>query len=155
MLDILDTAGQEEYGAMRETYMSSGQGFVLVYAIIDQHSFDEVAALYEQLAAAKGSRDVPVVLIGNKCDLDGDRVVEKADAEALVRDKMPGAVFLEASAKTNTNVEAAFVELVRLINKKQGTAVVAENASQEQSKAAEQPKEEEKKKKKKKGCMIL
>ena len=42
LLDILDTAGQEEYSAMRDQYMRTGQGFLIVYSIVSRNSFDEV-----------------------------------------------------------------------------------------------------------------
>ena len=48
LLDILDTAGQEEYSAMRDQYMRTGQGFLLVYAITSRSSFDEITAFRER-----------------------------------------------------------------------------------------------------------
>ena len=44
LLDILDTAGQEEYSAMRDQYMRTGQGFLCTYAITSRSSFDEITA---------------------------------------------------------------------------------------------------------------
>lgn len=49
LLDVLDTAGQEEYGAMREQYMRSGEGFLLVYSITSRASFEEVSTFHQQI----------------------------------------------------------------------------------------------------------
>jgi small GTP-binding protein len=129
MLDILDTAGQEEYGAMRDSYMRDGQGFVLVYSITDNNSFEDVLKIYDQLVRTKGNDlKTPVVLVGNKCDLEEERAVEKSDGEALARDKMNGCPFLETSAKTNLNVEQVFVQLVRRVNQVRAEKTPAETA---------------------------
>src|SRR5438128_9220601 len=48
LLDILDTAGQEEYSAMRDQYMRTGEGFLLVYAITSRASFEETTTFREQ-----------------------------------------------------------------------------------------------------------
>ncbi|XP_027632284.1 ras-related protein R-Ras isoform X2 [Tupaia chinensis] len=72
-LDILDTAGQEEFGAMREQYMRAGHGFLLVFAINDRQSFNEVGKLFTQILRVKDRDDFPIVLVGNKADLDAQR----------------------------------------------------------------------------------
>lgn len=157
MLDILDTAGQEEFGAMREQYMQNGQGFILVYSITDQTSFEDISTMYDTLVATKGTSKVPVVLVGNKCDLNAERAVETSEAEKVVAEKMQGVKFLEASAKDNINVDDIFIALVREINSMHGgptdqTAAAAGTASGDQAAAAPP---EEKKKKKKGGCSLL
>lgn len=68
-LDILDTAGQEEYSAMGDQYMRTGEGFLLVFAVDDAKSFAKVSHCREQIRRVKDSDDVPIVLVGNKCDL--------------------------------------------------------------------------------------
>uniref|UniRef100_A0A8I3PIP7 RAS related n=1 Tax=Canis lupus familiaris TaxID=9615 RepID=A0A8I3PIP7_CANLF len=74
-LDILDTAGQEEFGAMREQYMRAGHGFLLVFAINDRQSFNEVGKLFTQILRVKDRDDFPIVLVGNKADLETQRQV--------------------------------------------------------------------------------
>ena len=54
LLDVLDTAGQEEYSAMREQYMRSGEGFLLVYSITSRSSFEEVQTFFQQILRVKG-----------------------------------------------------------------------------------------------------
>merc|ERR1711879_576935 len=63
LLDILDTAGQEEFSSMQDQWMRDGRGFLLVYSITDQNSFDEAMQLYDKILRCKDATDVPVVLV--------------------------------------------------------------------------------------------
>jgi len=115
LLDILDTAGQEEYSAMRDQYMRTGQGFLCVYAITSRTSFDEVSAFRDQILRVKDADKVPIVICGNKCDLEAERQVSKNEGADLA--KSFDCPFLETSAKARINVEEAFFALVREIRK--------------------------------------
>eukprot|EP01123_Difflugia_compressa_P002301 TRINITY_DN12_c0_g1_i2.p1 TRINITY_DN12_c0_g1~~TRINITY_DN12_c0_g1_i2.p1 ORF type:complete len:194 (+),score=33.68 TRINITY_DN12_c0_g1_i2:91-672(+) len=116
LLDILDTAGQQEYSAMRDQYMRTGQGFILTYSITSRHSFDEASSVFrEQILRVKDADKVPMVLCGNKCDLENERQVTKIEAETLA--KSWGSPFYETSALARINVENAFYDLVREIRK--------------------------------------
>jgi len=115
LLDILDTAGQEEYSAMRDQYMRTGQGFIMVYAITSRSSFDEIASFREQILRVKDKDKVPMILVGNKCDLETERQVTTGEGQDLA--KSFGCPFFESSAKTRVNVEECFYELVREIRK--------------------------------------
>ena len=74
-LDILDTAGQEEFSAMREQYMRSGEGFLLVFSLSDRRSFEDAARFHKEILRVKDRDEFPVMLVGNKADLDSQRVV--------------------------------------------------------------------------------
>ncbi|KAE8622862.1 hypothetical protein XENTR_v10005417 [Xenopus tropicalis] len=113
LLDILDTAGQEEYSAMRDQYMRTGEGFLCVFAINNSKSFADINAYREQIKRVKDSDDVPMVLVGNKCDLPS-RTVDTKQAQELARSY--GIPFIETSAKTRQGVEDAFYTLVREIH---------------------------------------
>jgi len=113
VLAVLDTAGQEEYSAMRGQYMAQGKGFLLCYAITSRDSFDEVKALYELVLQAKDSERFPMVLVATKCDLEDHRKVSKEEGIALA--KTWGCPFVESSAKERINVEESFCTLVREI----------------------------------------
>lgn len=114
MLDIMDTAGQEEYGPLRDQYMKTGQGFLIVYSITGRSTFEQAQVLKTHIERLNEEMKVPSVLVGNKSDLEDARQVTieegKAKAEEL------GTGFIETSAKTDNNVLEAFQSLVRLIN---------------------------------------
>jgi len=113
-LDILDTAGQDEYAAMREQYMVGGEGFLLVFAINSRNSFTEVREFHEQILRVKDVEKFPIVVAGNKCDLgDRQRKVTKEEGQQLC-DQL-GVPFFETSAKSAINVEESFYQIVREI----------------------------------------
>jgi len=114
MLEILDTAGTEQFTAMRDLYMKNGQGFVLVYSIIAQSTFNDLPDLREQILRVKDKDQVPMVLVGNKCDLQDQRVITTDQGRDLANKF--GCAFLEASAKARINVDAIFHDLIRQIN---------------------------------------
>jgi len=115
LLDILDTAGQEEFSSMQDQWMRDGKGFLLVYNITSRPTFDEVSNLYDKILRTKDTDKVPIVLVGNKCDLKDERQVKYEEGAALA--KTWGCPFFETSAKKKYNNEACFFELVREIRK--------------------------------------
>ncbi|KAF3829967.1 hypothetical protein GH733_001392, partial [Mirounga leonina] len=74
---VLDTAGQEEFGAMREQYMRTGEGFLLVFSVTDRGSFEEIYKFQRQILRVKDRDEFPMILIGNKADLDHQRQVRR------------------------------------------------------------------------------
>lgn len=114
LLDILDTAGQEEYSAMRDQYMRTGEGFLLVFAVNNAESFEDIAMYREQIRRVKDADDVPMVLVGNKCDLQTRSVDPRAVKELTQNYNIP---FVETSAKTRMGVDNAFHALVREIRR--------------------------------------
>ncbi|XP_022241086.1 ras-like protein 2 [Limulus polyphemus] len=119
-LDILDTAGQEEFSAMREQYMRSGEGFLLVFSITDRNSIEHSMKLFKHnsnhsILRVKDRDEFPMLLVGNKCDLEHQRMVSQNDIQQLANQlKIP---YMECSAKHRLNVDAAFHDLVRHVRK--------------------------------------
>ncbi|KAM3123749.1 hypothetical protein ACQ2H7_002974 [Candidozyma auris] len=113
-LEILDTAGVAQFTAMRELYIKSGKGFLLVYSVTDENSLTELLALREQVLRIKDSDNVPMVLIGNKSDLEEDRVLSVEDG-VKVSQQWGSVPFYETSAMYKTNVDEAFIDVVRQI----------------------------------------
>jgi small GTP-binding protein len=98
MLEILDTAGTEQFTAMRELYMKTGQGFLLVFSITSRSSLEELSELREQIIRIKDDEHVPIVIVGNKSDLEGDRMVSRSKAFALSQ-SWGDAPYYETSAR--------------------------------------------------------
>lgn len=115
LLDILDTAGQEEYSAMREQYMRTGEGFLLVYAINDQNSFDEIKGFHSQILRVKDTDNFPMILVGNKADLENERAISNQDRTEL--GKTLKIKTIETSAKMRIHVDQCFYDLVRQIRR--------------------------------------
>eukprot|EP01097_Dermamoeba_algensis_P004253 TRINITY_DN280_c0_g1_i2.p1 TRINITY_DN280_c0_g1~~TRINITY_DN280_c0_g1_i2.p1 ORF type:complete len:191 (+),score=27.44 TRINITY_DN280_c0_g1_i2:141-713(+) len=114
MLEILDTAGQEDFTILRDTYIRGGEGFVLVYSITSSESFQQIPPLITQILEVKEvDTGVPAVLVGNKCDLEGDRRVSRQDGEELA--KKHKLAFFESSAALRINIDEVFEELVKEI----------------------------------------
>uniref|UniRef100_H2Y3T6 Small monomeric GTPase n=1 Tax=Ciona intestinalis TaxID=7719 RepID=H2Y3T6_CIOIN len=113
-LDILDTAGQEEFSAMREQYMRSGEGFLLVFSVADKLSFNEIHNFHRQILRVKDRDEFPMILVGNKCDLETPpRCVTTSEAKAMAKEF--GVPYIETSAMLKINVDQAFYDLVRSI----------------------------------------
>ncbi|KOS21594.1 Protein ras-2 [Escovopsis weberi] len=133
MLEVLDTAGQEEYTALRDQWIRDGEGFVLVYSIASRSSFSRIKRFHHQiqrvkesvasspsypgspLSAANPQLPVPIMLVGNKSDRVTEREVSTQEGHALARDL--GCEFVEASAKNCINVEKAFYDVVRILRR--------------------------------------
>lgn len=113
LLDLLDTAGQEEYSAMRDQYMRTGQGFLMLYAITSRSSFEEISVFHDQILRVKDTDKVPMIVCGNKCDMEAERQV--TTQEGLELSHKYNIPFLETSAKCRINVDDAFFEIVRQI----------------------------------------
>jgi Ras-related protein Rap-1B len=99
---------------MRELYMKTGQGFLLVFSITSMSSLYELQELREQIRRIKEDDNVPMVLVGNKSDLEDDRAVPRARAFKLSQE-WGGVPYYEASARRRANVDETFVDLCRQI----------------------------------------
>lgn len=111
VLEILDTAGTEQFASMRDLYIKNGQGFVVVYSITCHQTFQDIKNMKEQIVRVKGSDRVPILLVGNKVDIEHQREVSKQEGIALAQ--LWNSPFMEASAKSRHNVNEVFAEIVR------------------------------------------
>ncbi|KAK9447376.1 GTPase NRas precursor [Limtongia smithiae] len=118
-LEILDTAGQEEYSALKDQWIRDGEGFVLVYAITSRTSYNRIPVILSQIERLKHPATpedaVPFIIIGTKSDRVTEREVSYQEGSALA--KKLNCEFFEASAKNNINVERAFTEAVKITRK--------------------------------------
>ncbi|PGH16754.1 hypothetical protein AJ80_05069 [Polytolypa hystricis UAMH7299] len=100
-----------------ELYMKQGQGFLLVFSITSMSSLTELAELREQIIRIKEDENVPLVIVGNKSDLEEDRAVSRSRAFALSQE-WGSAPYYEASARRRSNVNEVFIDLCRQIIRK-------------------------------------
>uniref|UniRef100_A0A336LHG5 CSON010251 protein n=1 Tax=Culicoides sonorensis TaxID=179676 RepID=A0A336LHG5_CULSO len=115
---LVDTAGQDEYSIFPAQYSMDFHGYVLVYSITSQKSFEVIQIIYEKLLDAMGKAYVPVVLVGNKTDLHQERAVSTEEGKKLADSWK--AQFLETSAKQNESVTDIFHLLLVQIEKDNG-----------------------------------
>ena len=114
-LEILDTAGQEEFWHLTDYYLQQREAFILVYSIADEGSYQTVREFVGKIKETLGP-DAPIVIVGNKVDLeDCRRVTEKCQD---ILEEFRYSSWFETSAKYNKSVVEAFHELVRLIWKR-------------------------------------
>ena len=110
-LEILDTAGQDDYQTMLDTWIEFGNCYLLVYSIDDVESFKQVKKKYDRICQVKAGQQFSVVIVGNKCDLsDSVRKVKKEEGENYAKSNKLG--FVEASALNKINVREAFINVV-------------------------------------------
>ncbi|KAF0977481.1 hypothetical protein FDP41_003473 [Naegleria fowleri] len=101
----------EHYDRWREEkHITNSNGFLLVYSITDRKTFEEIIDFYERLKK-KDCEHIPMVLVGNKCDLELERVISLD--EGKLHAKQLGIPFMETSAKEGLNVNDAFITLVK------------------------------------------
>ncbi|XP_065262683.1 GTP-binding protein Rit2 [Emys orbicularis] len=123
-LDILDTAGQAEFTAMRDQYMRGGEGFIICYSITDRQSFQEAAEFKELIYRVRHTYDIPLVLVGNKIDLEEFRQVSTEEGMSLAREY--SCSFFETSAALRFYIDDVFHGLVREIRRKESSLPLTE-----------------------------
>ena len=116
-IQIWDTAGQERYRAITSSYFKGSNGCFIVYDITNEASFNNIENWYEQIQK-ETSKDIAILLVGNKCDLEDERKVpiEKGKEKA----QNLNCAFFETSALKKINIDKIFEELVNNIYEKTG-----------------------------------
>mmetsp|Transcript_8761 Transcript_8761/g.13093 ORF Transcript_8761/g.13093 Transcript_8761/m.13093 type:complete len:205 (-) Transcript_8761:305-919(-) len=114
-LQIWDTAGQESFRSITRSYYRDAAGALLVYDITRRESFNHLTRWLEE-ARQNGNPNMTIMLIGNKSDLEHRRAVSTKEGELFAQEN--GLVFMETSAKTAANVEAAFIKTAENIYEK-------------------------------------
>eukprot|EP00040_Diaphanoeca_grandis_P016644 m.86171 g.86171 ORF g.86171 m.86171 type:complete len:194 (+) comp25939_c0_seq1:2279-2860(+) len=106
---IWDTAGQEKFRGLTPMYFRGAEAAILVYDITQQDTFDELAFWVSELRK-QTTGNITLAIAANKSDLESERVVDKEAARQYSIDVV-GALFLETSAKTASNVETLFADI--------------------------------------------
>ena len=118
-LQIWDTAGQERYRSITSSYFKGSHGCFIVYDITNETSFEDVNKWYEQ-AQKESSKEISIILVGNKCDLENERKVSKEKGEEKAR--ALNCPFFETSALSKIKIDDIFNEMVNNIFDRTGGA---------------------------------
>ncbi|KAG5556818.1 hypothetical protein RHGRI_007165 [Rhododendron griersonianum] len=109
-LTIWDTAGQEKFRTLTSSYYRGAQGIILVYDVMRRETFTNLSDVWaKELDLHSTNQDCVKMLVGNKVDLESERVVSREEGIELAKEH--GCLFLECSAKTRENVGQCFEEL--------------------------------------------
>ncbi|GMM34530.1 Rab family GTPase [Saccharomycopsis crataegensis] len=114
-LQVWDTAGQERFRTITTAYYRGAMGIILVYDVTDERTFANVRTWFSTVNQ-HANDDAQLMLVGNKSDETDNRAITKQQGESLAKElNIP---FIEASAKTNENVDEIFFQLATLIQDK-------------------------------------
>jgi len=126
-LQIWDTAGQESFRSITRSYYRAAAGALLVYDITRRETFTHLTRWLDE-ARQNGNPQMSFILVGNKCDMEGERAVSYEEGERFAREN--DLIFLETSGKTAYNVEEAFLKTAQLIYEKiEGGVIDVSNES--------------------------
>lgn len=115
-LDVVDTAGQVEYSLIPHSYVFGIHGYVVVYSVGCERSFGIARGLHRYLEDLHGKCPVPILLVGNKCDLaPQSRLVKYEDGKRLAESW--GAAFMEVSAKSPEQSKQMFFKIIQEIDR--------------------------------------
>lgn len=119
-LEILDTAGQDEFSLLNMQSLIGVKGIVLCYSVTNRNSFEMISVIWDKLVDQLGKDNLPVVVVANKIDMrtGQSHCVTKEEGERLAKtivssDGKLHAGFIEGSAKDNINVDAAIMMLLK------------------------------------------
>ena len=111
---ILDTAGEEDYQNLMDQWINSAKGFILVYAVNDVESLDGIKLIFKRIEKNEANK-LPIILVGNKCDIVDKRTVSTQQGKDLA--KSIGAEYFETSALNdiNGNIKTVFNKMAKMI----------------------------------------
>ena len=136
--------------------MKQGQGFLLVFSITSLSSLGELSELREQIIRIKDDESVPIVVVGNKSDLEEDRTVPRAYAAGLSR-SWENVPYYETSARRRQNVDEVFLDLCRQIIRKdmQGKSMSGDIVRKLETNPNNRRRERRRGSRRQGGCVIL
>ncbi|CAI5758792.1 unnamed protein product [Candida verbasci] len=124
-IEILDTAGQDEFSLMNEKHLIGIHGYLLIYSVTSRQSFELIEIIRDKILNSIGNDLVPMILIGNKYDLNYQRQISKEEGEELA--KKFNCKFMETSVRENININNSFETLINDIEKIQNPPIQKNN----------------------------
>lgn len=116
LTEIIDTQGQDEYSMLNSKHFIGIQGYMLVYSVASQQSFDMINVIHDKILNHLGADSVPIMIVGNKCDVKGtQRRITEEQGRKLASELKGG--FIETSAREDKNVARAFESMIAEIEK--------------------------------------
>ena len=116
-LFFYDTAGQERYKSLAFNLLKNADGILLMYDITNIETFNAIKGWIKSIKEIKPN-DFPIILIGNKCDLESERKIPKEEGEKEARNN--GFPFFETSCKENVNIDETINAIVSMITDEKG-----------------------------------
>ena len=114
LVKLWDTAGQERFKALTPSYLRNADGVMLVYDITNSDSFDDLKTWLDSMKNNLGEKNmIPIIIVGNKIDLEDIRDIKKKDAKKFANEYKYK--YFEVSAKTREGIDDAVKELVKQI----------------------------------------
>ncbi|KAI5209037.1 hypothetical protein E4T42_02167 [Aureobasidium subglaciale] len=117
-VEIIDTAGQDEYTILNSKHFIGIHGYMIVYSVGSKQSFEMVRIIRDKILNHMGAESIPLIIVGNKSDLRPEQRQVKAEDGRKLAEEL-GCGWTEASARFNENVGKAFEGMVAEIEKGQ------------------------------------
>uniref|UniRef100_H3B5H0 small monomeric GTPase n=1 Tax=Latimeria chalumnae TaxID=7897 RepID=H3B5H0_LATCH len=117
-LQIWDTAGQERFRSVTHAYYRDAQDIYIYIYLITGYAFCDTDRAWLTEIHEYAQQDVVIMLLGNKADMNNERVIKQEEGEKLAREY--GVPFMETSAKTGVNVELAFLAVAKELKHRAG-----------------------------------
>ena len=129
-----DTAGQERFHSIAPNIIKKANGIIIMYDITNKQSFDSIPEILKAIENEKGE-NFPLILIGNKIDLENERIIKKEEGEELA--EKYGMEFIEVSNKEGINIEKAGLSIInKILEKRKDDSNIETNESSRSSKTS-------------------
>ena len=111
-LQVWDLAGQPRFESVRQGFYRGARGGLMVYDVTRRRTFLNIENWKEE-AFTNLQKEVPLVLVANKVDLEDSRVISTNEGEEYAKEN--NFIYVESSALTGENVEEAYVNLCKIM----------------------------------------